>query len=108
MNIRDFDDFEPPAPGTRFDNGTTAIEYIGEYYADYINPTEYEDSDFQFLHSDTHEPFELLESDFQRVDGYSDLTPGFHGIWHGTFNSGYLVRLTANGEGLFLFHHWGK
>ena len=112
QDIRDFDEFEPPAPGTRFDVGTTAIEYIGEYYTDYIIPTgeeeeEEEDSEYQFLHLDTHKPFELLLSDFLRVDGYSDLTPGFHGIWHGTINSGYLIRLTDDGEGAFLFHHWG-
>lgn len=102
-----FDEYEPPAVGTRFDVGTTAIEYVGEYYFDYVSPTEDEESDHILVNSDTSATFTLTESDFQWIDGSSPLKGNYHGIWHSTINSGYLIRLTDDGEGAFLFHHWG-
>lgn len=97
-----FNEYEPPAIGTRFDVGTTCIEYAGEYYFEYVLPTEDDETEFHLRNSATGEVLDLVLSDFSTYD-----LPGYHAIWHSTINSGYLIRLTDDGEGVFLFHHWG-
>lgn len=104
---RDFDEYEPPAIGTRFDVDTTCIEYVGEYYFDYWYPTDDDEPDLYLLDRETHQPFSLVLSDFLRIVSPSPLKDAYHGIWHGTINSGYLIRTTNDGEGAFLFRHWG-
>lgn len=105
-----FDSFDPPAPGTRFDCEDVAIEYVCEVYFDYIEPSLDGEYEWNLHRSDTGALFEIPYEDFTTTHdaGHRFIRNEFDGISHDTINSGYLLKTSDDGEGAFVFRHWGK
>lgn len=97
LDIRN-NDLDVVEEGTRFAAGTNVVTYAGEKDLDYVVSSEDDESEFQFEHNGT--TFKL--SEFERTDGYRNFG-WFDGVHFGTVESGWLVKLTSDGEGLFLF-----
>lgn len=110
MRIRDFDSFDPPAIGTRFDIDDIAIEYAGEAYFDYYAPTEDDDGNFDIVWSADDAPTGYTIEDFLRIGEPWNPIPrlnAFDGIAHDGINSGMLLLMASDGEGCHLFRHYG-
>ncbi len=104
-----FDSFDPPASGTRFDCEDVAIEYVCEAYFDYIPPDADNEHSWRLKRSDDDSVFEVDYDDFALTHdaAHRFIRNEFDGISHDTINSGYLLKMTDDGEGAHIFRHWG-
>lgn len=109
LALAGFDSFDPPAPGTRFDHDDVAIEYVCEVYFDYIAPDEDAEHTWCLRRSDDDSVVEVDYDAFARTHdaAHRFIRSEFDGISHDTINSGYLLKMTDDGEGAHIFRHWG-
>ncbi|UPU15928.1 hypothetical protein [Stenotrophomonas virus Jojan60] len=110
LALAGFDSFDPPTPGTRFDHEDVAIEYVCEVYFNYNEPTLDGEYEWMLLRSDNDTPFDIPYEDFSStsVAAHRFIRNEFDGISHDTINSGYLLKMTDDGDGAHIFRHWGQ
>lgn len=111
------DDYGTTVPiGTQFrvpaQNGVTVLEYVGEAYFEYANPTGDDDGSFVILMSDTDEIIGNLEEFVATANphyGYPDLAAaGIEGARFEYINGGTALQMTPDEEGAYMFRFWGE
>lgn len=85
--------------GEQFKVGENVATYLGEFELTYTEPTEDNESAFAFEYNG--DTFTL--GDFERTDDRTGPIRWFDGIMFGTYDSGWVVKMTDDNEGIHLF-----